>query len=305
VLLISGSGPQDRNQTVFGHRTFLVLADYLTRRGVAVLRVDDRGVGGSTGTTARANSKDLAGDALAGIAYLKGRKEVDAGRIGLIGHSEGGLIASLVASESNGVAFVVLLAAPGVKGKELMYLQGETILRAAGASREHIAWHRALQARIFEVLEREANDEAARKQIGQLLAAEFAQLGGDGADKAVADLKAAAVEQARRAARPHVRFALTYDPGPVLEQVHCPVLALAGERDVQVPPRENLRGIAAALRAGGNRNCTVKEVPKLNHLLQTCGTGAVSEYGKIEETLAPAALELIGDWVLKRAGRVP
>ena len=300
ALLISGSGPQDRNETVFSHRPFLVLADYLTRRGIAVLRVDDRGVGGSTGSTAEATSADLAGDVAAGLAFLQRRQDIDHDRIGLIGHSEGGLIAPLVAAGSQDVAFIVLLAAPGVTGEELMYLQGETILRAAGASQEAIAWHRGLQDRIFAVLKQETNAAEAKKRIGQVMAQEFAKLNGHASN--AAPPQTAIQAQVERSTRPHVRFLLAYDPRPALKQVRCPVLAINGAKDCQVPAKENLGAIAEALRAGGHKGFTIKELPDLNHLLQTCRTGAISEYGHIEETIAPAALDIVGDWILRVMG---
>src|SRR5712691_5734789 len=155
ALLITGSGQQDRDEALMGHRPFLVLADYLTRRGIAVLRVDDRGVGGSTGEVARATTEDFAGDVLAGVAYLKTRKEIDPKRIGLIGHSEGGVIAPLCAARSRDVAFMVMLAGTGLPGEEILYRQGELILKAMGASPAVVTQQRMAQERLFAVLKRE------------------------------------------------------------------------------------------------------------------------------------------------------
>lgn len=302
VVLISGSGPQDRDETVYGHRPFLVLADYLTQRGVAVLRFDDRGVGGSTGNTAVATSQDLADDVQAGVDFLKGTKGIDPARIGLIGHSEGGLIATLVAARTKDVACIVLLAAPGLPGEEFAYLQGESILRSAGASKAHIEHQRALQARVFSVLKTETEEAAIKRKVYQLFADEF-QKADQNAKERMVDPVLAIQSQMGRLISPWFRFFLKHDPRPVLMQLECPVLALNGAKDVQVPAKENLAAIDEALRAAGNKRCQVTELPHLNHLFQTCKTGAMTEYSRIEETVAPAALEAIHGWIVKQIGK--
>ncbi len=304
VVLISGSGPQDRNETVFNHRPFLVLADYLTRRGLAVLRFDDRGVGASTGDFSTATSEDFAGDVRAGIAYLKTRPDIDPAKIGLVGHSEGGLVAPMVAAEAPGeVAFIVLLAGTALTGEEILYLQGELIARANGASDEAIALNRSTQARLFEVLKHEPDSTAAAAQMrAALLDAldavsdeEKEALGFAGADEdELID------GQIRQLLTPWFRYFVRYDPRPTLRKVQCPVLAVIGEKDLQVPPTENLREIEAALQAGGNTDYRVVELPGLNHLFQTAGTGAPAEYARIEETIAPSALQLLGDWIVEQ-----
>jgi pimeloyl-ACP methyl ester carboxylesterase len=299
VLLITGSGPQDRDETIFGHKPFHVLADHLTRRGIAVLRVDDRGVGGSTGSLAKATTEDLAEDVLAGVEYLKGRKEINPRQIGLMGHSEGGLIAPLVAARSKDVAFIVLLAGPGLVGEQLLYLQGAAVLKAEGSDEKQIARSRALQEKLFAVVKEEKDEKALQKKLDDLIAEEFAKL--DEKDRKEAEQnKSVLGGQVKLLLSPWMRFFLTYDPAPTLGKVRCPVLALVGEKDVQVAAKENLAAIEKALKAGGNKDHTVKELPGLNHLFQTCKTGAVSEYGKIEETMAPSALDLIAEWVLTR-----
>jgi pimeloyl-ACP methyl ester carboxylesterase len=304
ALRISGSGAQDRDETLFSHRPFLVLADHLTRRGVAVLRVDDRGVGGSTGSAGEATSADFADDVLAGVEYLKGRKEVDPRRIGLIGHSEGGLIAPAVAGRSADVAFIVLLAGPGLPGDEILYLQGSALLRLLGAGKEQIARQRDLQQRLFAVAKEEKDPAAAEKKMQEVLEDFLAKL--PPLERALAGgLKKQTEQQLRALRSPWFRYFLGYDPRPALRKVRCPVLALIGEKDFQVPPKENLPEIEKAVRAGGNPDVTVKELPALNHLFQTCTTGALAEYATIEETFAPSALELLGDWILKRFGSPP
>jgi alpha/beta superfamily hydrolase len=165
ALLITGSGPQDRNETVLGHRPFLVLADHLTRRGIAVLRFDDRGVGKSTGRFDEATSEDFAADARAGVEYLKTRKEIAPGRIGLIGHSEGGLIAPLVAAGSTDIAFIVMMAGPGLTGEHILYIQGALISKAGGMSDDFIAQNRAVQERVFAIVKQEKDSVVAEKRI--------------------------------------------------------------------------------------------------------------------------------------------
>ena len=300
VLLLTGSGGQDRDETILGHKLFLVLADDLTRRGVAVLRVDDRGVGGSTGSTASSTSEDFAGDALAGVAFLKARKEIDPGKIGLIGHSEGGLIAPIAAARSKDVAFIVLMAGTGVPGTEILEAQGQLILKATGASDSELKNQREIQKRLIDIIAREKDEKAARVKLAatvkDLLAAmpesEKKALGDSGGP-----LSEAAIDQFNNA---WFRYFLTFDPRPTLRMVHCPVLAINGEKDLQVPSKRNLEEIAGALKAGGNRDVKTVELPGLNHLFQPSKTGSPSEYASIETTIAPEALKTIGDWIVER-----
>ena len=301
VILISGSGAQDRDEALAGHRPFLVLADYLTRQGVAVLRVDDRGVGGSAGDSLRATSSDFADDALAGVAYLKGRREIDTARIGLIGHSEGGLVAPLAATRSQDVAFIVLLAGPGLPGEQIIYLQTDLILRANGATAEQAARERELQRSIFAVVKEENDPAPAAKRLREILAAYLDRLSPE--EKAELNEDAFIEGQIRAALSPWFRYFLTYDPRPALQRVSCPVLAINGEKDLQVPGRENLAAIEEALKAGRSKDFTVRSLPNLNHLFQTCITGSPVEYGTIEETISPLALQTIGDWLALRVAR--
>ena len=296
VILITGSGPQNRDEEILGHRPFLVLSDYLTRRGIAVLRVDDRGIGGSTGNFSQATTEDFAGDVLAGIEYLKSREQIDSNRIGLIGHSEGGLIAPLVAVQSQDVAFIVMMAGPGLTGEEILYLQSGLIARAEGADNETIARNNALMKNIYSAVKEEQNNTIAAEKLRKLIMDERANMSEEekqDSNYSEADSDA----QIQALLSPWMRFFLTYDPRPTLMKVQCPVLAINGEKDLQVPPEENLRAIEEALKAGGNRDYTVKELPGLNHLFQTSQTGSPSEYAKIEETISPDALEIIGNWI--------
>ncbi len=299
VLLLTGSGQQDRDETVAGHKPFMVLADHLTRQGIAVLRVDDRGMGGSTGPVEFATSEDFAGDALAGVEFLSKRRDI-ARRIGLVGHSEGGVIAPLVATRSKDVAFLVLLAAPGLPGDSLLLLQTVETRRSLGVTPAHV--ERELQAarRVWAAV-RAGDSLASAGALRGLIEAQLAPLP-ESQREAGGSLDELWTAGMRQIWSPWMRYFATHDPAPVLHRVRVPVLALNGGLDTQVTPTENLGGIEAALRAGGNRDVTVRELPGLNHLFQTCRTGALSEYATLEETFAPAALELVSDWIRKRVG---
>jgi pimeloyl-ACP methyl ester carboxylesterase len=302
VVLITGSGPQDRDEAIMGHRPFLVLADHLTRAGIAVLRCDDRGAGRSGGTFATATLRDFVEDALAGVAFLRARPEVALGRIGVVGHSEGGIIGPEAAVRSPDIAFLVLLAGVGVPIEALLIRQGGDVARLMGAGPDAIAQNAELQRRIFQVVREEADPTRVETRLRALLADAMAGL--TETQRAMLGLADAALDaQVRALQSPWFRKLIRYDPRPVLEQVHCPVLAITGEKDVQVAAEENLAAIRSALAAGGNTRVKTLALPGLNHLFQTCPTGAVAEYGTIEETFNPAALQLISDWIREVALR--
>jgi len=289
AVLISGSGPQDRNEEVFGHRPFLVLADYLTRLGVAVLRYDDRGWGESGGSFAEATTADFATDAAAALHYLKGREEVDDDRIGLIGHSEGGVIAPLVAMQTDGVAFVVLIAGPGIRADSLLLLQAAALNRASGATEAEIATNRELQKQLFAAAISDATESELDAEVRKIFAAVAPRITEGALEAQVAGVTS-----------PWMRWFLAYDPGPALRALLVPTLAVNGSNDLQVLAEPNLSAIEAALTAAGNPDFTIVELQGLNHLLQTSETGLISEYGRIQETIAPLALETIGDWITNR-----
>jgi hypothetical protein len=304
VVLISGSGPQDRDEAIMGHRPFLVLADHLTRRGIAVLRYDDRGVGRSTGNFVAATHPDFVADALAGVAWLKTRDGVDPKRIGLVGHSEGGLIAPLAAVQQPAdIAFLVLLAGVGVPMEELLLRQGKDLARVMGADADSLRKNAETQIAIFKLLKQELERPALERQLRELFKRQMTELTDE--QRKLLGSEAAVEGQIQTLLTPWFRALLAYDPRPVLREVRCPVLALNGERDLQVAAKDNLDAIATALDAGGNRNVKTAELPGLNHLFQSCATGAVAEYGQIEETFSPIALELIAAWVLDLEPRLP
>ncbi len=290
VILISGSGAQDRDETIFGHKPFFVIADFLTRNGIAVLRVDDRGVGGSEVNTQNATSEDFAGDVLAGLEFLKTKKEIDQNKIGLIGHSEGGIIAPMVANSSGNIAFMVLLAGPGIKGEQIIVKQVELLNRAAGLTEEQVNQKVNLQKAIFDIL---LNGKDTVNQMERLQ-----QVFSNGTYDSMSDDQKKIINTNLNALKKRwFQFFLTYDPYPALVKLECPVLALNGSKDLQVPPAENLAVIEKALKEGGNKNFKTMELKNLNHLFQTCETGAVAEYAQIEETISPGVLEILSDWI--------
>jgi hypothetical protein len=290
AILITGSGPQDRDESLFNHKPFLVLADHLTRKGIAVLRCDDRGVGKSTGDHAKATSADFATDIKAMVAFLKERKDIK--DVGLIGHSEGGLIAPMVAADNTDVAFIVSLAGPGVRGDELLIMQGQALLKAAKADDKALAWQRDLQTKLMRMIRDGADANALQTAISEAMRQAPDSI------KEKAGSKELEMKQAEKLlASAWIKFFVDYDPRPNLEKVHCPVLALNGVKDTQVPAKENLDEIEKALKAAGNKNVTVRAFPDLNHLFQRCQSGLPDEYGKIEETISPLVLDIISDWI--------
>jgi pimeloyl-ACP methyl ester carboxylesterase len=286
VVLVAGSGAHDRDEALMGHRPFLVLSDYLTRRGIAVLRYDKRGVGESGGTYATATTSDFADDADAGLAYLETRGEVDRRKIGLIGHSEGGMIAPMLAARNSSVAYIVMMAGPGIPGDELLVEQTLLIAEANGQTHE-TAEKAAGEERIILSLVKDETDSAAlEKKLREQLTGQVpeAQIG-------------AAIKST---SSPWFRYFISYDPAATLRKVKCPVLAVIGSRDLQVPPEQNIPAIRKALQDAGNQKFEVDELPGLNHLFQTAKTGSPAEYAQIEETISPIALEKIAAWVAKQ-----
>jgi len=298
AVLISGSGPQNRNEELMGHKPFLVIADYLTRRGIAVLRYDDRGVGASGGDFAGATSQDFAGDARAAVDFLKERPEIASDKIGLIGHSEGGLIAPLVAARSpNAIAFLVLLAGPGVRGDQIILRQQSLIAEADGRSEEVIQLNQEFLREAFKLMSAGNNEVEAKANLAPLLK-QVLQASSPNGETPSPDQVA---QQLDALFSPWFRHFATYDPAPTLAEVRCPVLALNGAKDLQVDPGQNLPAIETALKEGGNPDFSVQSLPGLNHLFQHAATGSPSEYARIEETFAPEALELITAWISERA----
>jgi len=297
VVLISGSGPQNRDELVFGHRPFLILADHLTRAGVVVLRFDDRGAGQSTGVFAAATSADFAGDVAAAVDYLRSRTDIDRRHIGLIGHSEGGIIAPMVAAARKDIAFIVLLAGPGETGEKIILSQSRLLMQGSGMAPEALEENMQTQAKLMHIAASAADTAVARQEIRALLRQQAEKEG----QTAELDKNPQMLDvQVSQLLSPWFRFFLNSDPAVYLKKVKCPVLALDGELDMQVPAEENLRGIEAALKAGGQKPPTIYKLPGLNHLFQNAKTGMPQEYTQIEETMSPKVLQIISDWIKER-----
>lgn len=290
VVLITGSGGQDRDETILGHKPFAVIADRLTRDGIAVLRMDDRGVAQSTGDFAAATDDDFARDVAADVAFLRNRSDIDPKRIGLIGHSEGGVVAPMVAAKDPRIAFIVLLAGPAVPLSQVLAAQRARLSPAMGQTRAQIRRDQRLIDHVMAAMRGSKDAAEAKARAMKVIAAEgSATIRANGQ----AEMMATALSSG------WMRDLLDYDPRPTLAAVTCPILALNGARDGQVLPEQNLPAIRLATKA--NPDVTIVELPGLNHLFQTAKTGTVGEYNDIEETIAPLALDTMADWIGKHA----
>ncbi|MRX68202.1 hypothetical protein SAMN06265349_103548 [Flavobacterium resistens] len=285
VILISGSGGQNRDSEILGHKPFLVLADFLTKKGFAVLRFDDRGVEQSTGDISKSTSADFARDVQAGVDYLQTRKEINKDKIGLIGHSEGGVIAPIVAGNSKAIDFIVLLAGPGLRGDKLLLLQKEAVERVSGVPENDIQKAQEIFRGAYDIiLVSKTNDENLKKDVTTYFASKYN-------------------EEIAKSLTPQftnnwMYYFLKMDPAVNLAKVKCPVLALNGSKDIQVPATVDLEAIEKTLLKAGNKNVKTKELPNLNHLFQESKTGSPEEYEKIEQTFSPLALEEISNWMM-------
>lgn len=297
VVLISGSGPQNRDEEIFGHKPFLVLADHLTKKGIAVLRFDDRGTGESTGNFQRATSIDFAGDVKSAVEYLKTRTEINKNKIGLIGHSEGGIIAPMVAAELEDINFIVLMAGTGISGDKLLLLQQELISKASGMSETQIEKTQAINKGAFDIIVKSNNNDSLKIELTNYIKKAMSENPESGKPEGMSEDDYINL-QLKQLTTPWMTYFLKHDPAIILEKVKCNVLAINGEKDLQVPAKINLEAIKSALEKGGNKNITIKELSNLNHLFQECETGLPNEYGTIEQTFSPVALEEITTWIL-------
>jgi len=289
VILVSGSGPQNRDEEIFEHRPFAVWADHLSRNGIAVVRYDDRGVGESTGVHAVATTTILGTDAESWVGFLKARPEVST--VGIMGHSEGGIIAPMVAARNPDVAFIVMLAGTGVSGAEVLVEQNRSIAIASGATPETAEKIAAAARAVFEAIAKSADMDTIRARMTELVLAQTGKVAAD------ADVQQAASQAMMGLEQPWFREFIRHDPAADLRKVTVPVLAIFGERDVQVVPVQNVPSVEAALQAAGNTRATIRVIPGVNHMFQPCTTGSVAEYEKIETTVDPAVLELVRDWM--------
>ena len=300
AILISGSGPQDRDESLMGHKPFLVIADYLTRQGIAVLRYDDRGVGNSGGDFGAATTLDFVTDVEAAIQFLKSRPDIDSDAIGLIGHSEGGLIAPIVAQDVEyNVAFIVLLAGPGQRGKEILLSQSALMAQKQGMAPFMVEKMNAVNSRLYDaVLEIEDTELLKVRLRNELreIRKELTPMEATG----IGLVEARDDQIVGQLSSPWMQQFMGLDPQKYLMQVKAPVLSLIGEKDVQVIPKENNGLIESTLKASGNTDYTVRTLPGLNHLFQQADTGLPVEYANIEETFSEEVLEMISSWIKER-----
>jgi alpha-beta hydrolase superfamily lysophospholipase len=304
IILITGSGIQDRNETILDHKPFAVIADYLTKKGYAVLRVDDRGIGKSNGKFSQSTSEDFANDVEEHIHYAKTLSMIDTNKIGLCGHSEGGLIAPLVASRNKSVAFVMMMAGPGIDITEMMALQNEAVLKSNGVNEKAIKKYLPLYKDLLRSITQAADNTYALSKARSLTEKWVSSN-----DKE--DVKATTNISNEKDIDDYVKiitsqlsskwwkFFANYNPQPILEQLKCPVLAINGSSDIQVVSAQNLKGIKSSLKKAGNKNYTIKEFESLNHLFQKCNKCTVQEYGDLETTIEPEVLDFMAKWLDK------
>ena len=284
MVLVSGSGQQNRDEELMNHRPFWVIADYCARYGVAVLRYDDRGMGGSTGEVENATSLDFSYDAEAAFDFLSNQKHIDASCVGILGHSEGGIINFMVAARRPEVAFLVSLAGPSVNGIEVLKAQGEAIYRAQGLPEEAIAFTSATNNQLYGVIERSENREEADSLLRQLVK-------GWGYSDELTE------QTVGQLASPWMYYFLKYDPTEAIVKTNCPALLLNGSKDLQVIASQNLPGYEKIIVEYNKTNLTLCELPNLNHLFQHCETGSPNEYFTIDETISLEVLEMIVGFV--------
>jgi len=289
VILISGSGPQNRDEELLGHKPFLVLADYLTKNGIAVLRFDDRGTAKSTGDFKNATTFDFATDVEFAIKYLQTRKEINKNSIGLIGHSEGGIIAPIIASKNKNIDFIVLMAGSTLRGDKLLLLQKYKIETQMGINKQIIETNQQIFSGAYEII---LNEKIKQEALSDTLSKYFTSKYGREMPE---NQKEALVNQLINSWM--INF-IRLDPAIYLKKVSCPILAINGDKDLQVPSKENLKIIKNIFKNSKNTNVEIKELENFNHLFQECQTGLPNEYATIEQTISPIVLKIISDWIM-------
>ena len=296
VILISGSGAQDRDETILKHKPFWVIADFLTRNGIAVLRFDDRGFGESEGEANGATSADFATDVKAGVAFLKSHPSIDSKKIGLVGHSEGGLIAPMVASKDKSIAFIVLLAGPGVSGKDLLLQQNYDLMKLQIMDKKLLKTFWTINSKLFDAVIKDKKRKYSVDDYMETIKEEYASISDE--DKLKLELDETSFRQSLTMLQlKWMHFFIRSVPADYLKKVTCPVLALNGEKDIQVAGKMNLDAIEATLSKAKNKNYKCVLFPNLNHLFQNCKTGSVEEYINIEETFSDEVMKTILNWI--------
>ncbi len=302
IVMITGSGPLNRDEEYLGFKPFKVIANHFTQQGIATLRYDSRGVGGSTGNVYLSTFPDFANDVMAAINYLKNRQEINSNQIGLCGHSEGGFIATLCASNSDEVAFIIVISGGGHSGEKIFLAQNELIMKADGESEDKINDILISQKKLLSLILEGASDKEIESIILDITKKSMNKTRiDDNAGKEDLDdiIKNQVACQLTAFNSPWFKYFLNYDPKPILERVKCPVLMLFGELDLQVPVELNKDTMVDALKKGGNKNYTVKIFPKANHLYQQAKTGSPAEYSNLDKRFVPGFLDFMSNWLLK------
>lgn len=294
VVLVSDSGPQDRNVVVDNYRMFNIMADYLTRRGVAVLRYDDRGVGKSTGNYQQATTADLVSDAQAAMGFLRAHYKVNKTQVGMVGHGEGANVALLAAADKNAPNFLVSLAGYGLSGPEVLKRQQVEIMRLIGANTQQVTSALQLHEQMLGIIRQTPNNNLARAKVAAMLRISNADI-----DFTMVQARATQLTS------PWYRFFIDFDPQVKLGQVKCPVLALNGSADLLVAASKNLPTLQKGLRASGNRNVEIHKLPGVNHWFQTAPSDWPLVNGQVQPTFSPKALALIHGWVAQNSAPVP
>jgi pimeloyl-ACP methyl ester carboxylesterase len=299
VVLVTGSGPQDRDEALMGHKPFLVISDYLTRQGIAVLRYDDRGIGKSKGIFSTSTTFDFADDAEAGFMFLKQHPFINKSRIGIAGHSEGGLIAPIVASRNKDVHFIILIAGPGVSGEEIIIAQSELIGLKSGVSPDILKDNNLLSRKLYAVVNKDPDNNKALPELKKIF--EEAIDNSTFLDDKTKELQKKQISSSLlQITSPWFRTFIQLDPKPYLLKTKCQVLAMNGTKDLQVPCDLDLNAIEKYLKLAGNKHYKILKIDGVNHLFQHCEKGLPSEYSAIEETFAPEALKAMSEFILQR-----
>lgn len=293
VILLTGSGPQNRDQEIMDHRPFAVWADALTRAGFAVLRCDDRGIGGSTGDFASATLREFADDAEACWRWLSARDHVK--RVGLMGHSEGAIVAAHVAARNERVAFVVMIAGPGLTGRGTLLAQNRALMLAAGLNDEQAEAVVLAAGNLFDALEQDLPQEELLARVKTLILTQSST--NPLPDEALHEMARASLRQIQT---PWFRTFLTHDPAADLRRLSVPVLALFGSLDLQVVPAVEMPPMEAALRTAPTTDVTARVFEGLNHLMQPARRGTIDEYSAIDTTVSPEVLRTVSDWLSER-----
>jgi hypothetical protein len=299
VVLISGSGQQNRDSEILGHKPFLIISDYLTRNGIAVLRYDDRGAGKSKGDPTLSTSEDFADDARAAIEYLRTRKEINSNKIGIIGHSEGGMIAPMIAANDKNIAFIILLAGTGVAGDVLLVDQNYEVGKLSGLNEEQLNEDKITNKNIYDIVKAEGTLDEVKNNLTAFFESEISKIP-EAERPSKMEIETSIKQQVDGIATPWLRYFISYNPKENLKKVECPVLVLNGEKDIQVTSKLNTEAIVNALKEGGNRNVKLQIFPGLNHLFQHCTTCNVAEYSQLDETFSPEVLKTMSDWILQK-----